>query len=106
MSQASSNQPSSRKPVSEKDIRDALSSLPGWEWSDNALRKTVQFGSFKAAMGFLVRLAFEAEAMNHHPELTNVYNRVDVSLTTHDAGNTVTEKDLELARRIESLSWV
>ena len=92
--------------LTENAIRDALRSLPDWEWSDNALRKTFSFGSFREAMGFLVRLAFEAEAMNHHPELTNVYNRVDVSLTTHDAGNTVTEKDLELAKRIESLSWV
>ncbi|MEQ9104003.1 MAG: 4a-hydroxytetrahydrobiopterin dehydratase [Rhodothermales bacterium] len=92
--------------LTENAIRDALQSLPGWEWSDNALKKTFSFGSFKEAMGFMVRLAFEAEALNHHPELTNVYNRVDVSLTTHDAGNTVTQKDLELANRIESLSWV
>jgi 4a-hydroxytetrahydrobiopterin dehydratase len=101
VSKAPSNQ---RLP--ETAIRDALASLPDWEWSDNSLQKTFSFGSFKEAMGFLVRLAFEAEDMNHHPELTNVYNRVDVSLTTHDAGNTVTEKDLELAKRIESLSWV
>lgn len=92
--------------LTENAIRDALHSLPGWEWSENALQKTFSFGSFKEAMGFMVRLAFEAEALNHHPELTNVYNRVDVSLTTHDAGNTVTQKDLELAKRIESLSWV
>lgn len=92
--------------MSETAIRDALQSLPGWKWSNNALQKTFSFGSFREAMGFMLRLAFEAEAMNHHPELTNVYNRVDVSLATHDAGDTVTEKDLELARRIESLSWV
>lgn len=92
--------------LTETAIRDALQSLPGWEWKNDALKKSFKFGSFKESMGFMVRLAFEAESMNHHPELTNMYDTVDVSLATHDAGDKVTAKDVELARRIESLSWV
>lgn len=93
-------------PLNESAINSGLKDLPGWSFSDNALHCAFTFGSFKEAISFIVRLGFEAEAMNHHPELTNVYNRVNVSLSTHDAGNSVTEKDLELAGRIQSLSWV
>ncbi len=68
--------------------------------------KTFVFGSFREALSFMVRVGFEAEALNHHPEWSNVYNRVVIRLTTHDAGNKVTTSDLELARRIEGISWV
>ena len=54
----------------------------------------------------MVRAGFEAEAMNHHPEWTNGYNRLVIRLNTHDAGGKVTAKDVELARKIQSLSWV
>ena len=63
-------------------------------------------GSFREAMSFMVRAAFEAEALNHHPEWTNVYDRVVVRLNTHDAGGKVTAKDVELAKRIQEISWV
>ena len=53
-----------------------------------------------------MRVAFEAEALNHHPEWTNVYNRVAIRLNTHDAGGKVTRKDVELAQRIQKISWV
>ena len=53
----------------------------------------------------MVRAGFEAEAMNHHPEWTNVYNRVAIRLNTHDAGGKVTAKDVELAKRIQNISW-
>ena len=93
-------------PVSEDEIRAALVALPDWSFEDDSLTKTYQFGSFREAIGFIVRLSFEAEERNHHPELANVYNRVEVRLRTHDAGNKVTELDLALAQAIENLSWV
>lgn len=95
-----------RTPLTDEQIRDALTSLPGWAYEDQALRRTFTFGDFREAVSFIVRLSFFAEAQNHHPELTNVYNRVSVTLTTHDAGDRVTEQDVELARAIQSFAWV
>jgi len=93
-------------PLEHDEIRSALATLPGWSFEDDSLVKTFQFASFREAISFIVRLSFEAEERNHHPELANVYNRVDVRLRTHDAGNKVTESDLALAQAIENLSWV
>ena len=67
-----------------------------------ALSKFV-FADFKAAFGFMTRVALVAEKMDHHPKWTNVWNTVEVWLSTHDAGNVVTEKDKQLARAIDSL---
>lgn len=92
--------------MNHDEIRAALAVLPGWSFEDDSLVKTFRFGSFREAVSFIVRLSFEAEERNHHPELTNIYNRVDVRLRTHDAGNKVTELDLALAQAIENLSWV
>ncbi|MEM8596635.1 MAG: 4a-hydroxytetrahydrobiopterin dehydratase, partial [Pseudomonadota bacterium] len=64
--------------------------------------KTYRFSDFRAAMAWMLRAAFEAEAMDHHPEWSNVYNRVAVTLTTHDAGG-LTEKDTALAQRLEAI---
>ena len=85
------------------EIAAALAGLEGWTGDSAALVKRFRFADFKAALGFMVRVGFEAEAMNHHPEWTNVYNRVDVRLNTHDAGGQVTAKDVELARRMEAI---
>ena len=74
-----------------------------WTESDNALRCTFTFADFTAAFGFMTRVAFAAEAAGHHPEWTNVYNRVSIRLTTHDAGNTVTDKDHALAAAIDKI---
>jgi 4a-hydroxytetrahydrobiopterin dehydratase len=93
-------------PLNAMKIDSALATLPGWRFQRNALTKAFTFGSFREAMGFMVRAGFEAEAMNHHPEWTNVYNRVALRLNTHDAGGKVTAKDVELARRIQKISWV
>jgi 4a-hydroxytetrahydrobiopterin dehydratase len=95
-----------RRPLQEDEIRIALDALPGWSFEDNALSKVYRFGSFREAVSFIVRLSFEAEQRDHHPELLNVYNRVEVRLRTHDAGNVVTEADADLAQAIENLSWV
>ena len=88
------------------EISAALTTLSGWTVEGDALVRTYKFGSFREAMSFMLRVAFEAEAMDHHPDWTNVYNRVVVRLNTHDAGGKVTGKDVELARKIQSISWV
>ncbi len=94
------------KPLTPDGITAARSGLPGWSHDQDALTKTFKFETFREAMGFMLRVAFEAEAMNHHPDWSNVYNQVIVRLNTHDAGDTVTEKDVELAKRIQKISWV
>jgi 4a-hydroxytetrahydrobiopterin dehydratase len=92
-------------PLNPDQIAAALRELPGWAAEGDALVQTFRFGSFKEAMSFMVRVAFEAEAMDHHPEWSNVYNTVAIRLRTHDAGNRVTAKDVELARKISALDW-
>ena len=94
------------KPLDLAEIATALAALPGWAREGDALAKTFKFGSFREAMSFMVRVSFEAEAMDHHPDWTNVYNRVAIRLNTHDAGGKVTAKDVELARKIQKISWV
>ena len=95
-----------RTPLTSQEIADALADLPGWSHEDDALKKTFKLGDFREAVGFIVRLAFEAEALDHHPNLHNVYATIDLALTTHDAGNRVTAIDVKLARAIEDFSWV
>jgi 4a-hydroxytetrahydrobiopterin dehydratase len=89
--------------LSDDDIRSALGSLPGWSFESGALRKEFAFPTFRAAIAFIVRLADEAHAARHHPDLENHYNRVIVSLTTHDEGG-VTDADAALARSIEAVA--
>lgn len=74
-----------------------------WKEEDNKLYKEFKFKNFSEAFAFMTRVAFEAEKMDHHPAWTNVYNKVEIWLSTHDSGNTVTEKDRKLARAIDSL---
>ncbi len=93
-------------PLTSQEITAARTTLVGWNVESTALTKTFQFATFREAMSFMVRAAFEAEDMNHHPEWTNIYNRVAVRLNTHDAGGKVTAKDVELATRLQRLSWV
>ena len=94
------------RPLSSEKITQACAHLDGWSFAGDALTKTFKFGSFREALSFMVRAGFEAEELNHHPEWTNVFNRVDVKLTTHDAGDKVTAKDVALAERLEKISWV
>ncbi len=93
-------------PLDNKTIEQALGALPGWSFENDRLIKTYEFSSFPEAISFVVRVAFEAEALDHHPEIHNVYNRVGIGLTTHDAGDRVTARDVELATRIQKFSWV
>ncbi len=74
-----------------------------WTEENNRLRKTFRFSDFQEAFAFMTRVAFLAEAHNHHPNWTNVYNQVIIELTTHDAGNVITEKDRKLAKAIDQL---
>lgn len=94
----------SRKPLTQEEIQEALHTLSGWSFDSNSLVKQFIFSDFREAIAFVVRLAFEAEAANHHPELTNVYNRVTVALYTHDAGNRVTQRDVALAGAIDRVA--
>lgn len=71
-----------------------------WEEKDNKLSKTFKFKDFVEAFSFMTKVAFLAEKHNHHPNWSNVYNSVTIELTTHDAGNTITEKDRNLANEI------
>ena len=88
--------------VSEAEIIEELKKLEGWNIKDNKLHKEFQFDSFNQAFGFMTRAAMEIEKMNHHPEWFNVYNRITVDLTTHDAGG-ITNNDVNLARILNSL---
>ena len=82
----------------------ALRELHGWSEVEDrdAIRKSYHFGNFSEAWGFMSRMALLAEKMDHHPELFNVYNRVEVVLSTHDAGG-LTDKDFQLAAEIDKL---
>jgi 4a-hydroxytetrahydrobiopterin dehydratase len=74
-----------------------------WTEANNKLTATIEFKDFSEAFAFMTRVAMLAEKMNHHPEWSNVYNRVTIHLSTHDAGDIVTEKDRKLADQIENL---
>ena len=74
-----------------------------WIEEENQLKRSFTFKDFSEAFAFMTRVAFLAEAQQHHPNWSNVYNRVDIVLTTHDAGNVVTEKDRKLAKAIDQL---
>ena len=91
-------------PLKEAEITKVLEQLSGWKWQDDRLKKIFSFANFRAAMSFILRVSYEAEERNHHPEIFNCYNRVEIGLNTHDAGGKVTAKDTELARAIEKIA--
>ncbi|MGE0770911.1 MAG: 4a-hydroxytetrahydrobiopterin dehydratase [Cyclobacteriaceae bacterium] len=74
-----------------------------WKEEDNRLKQTFEFTDFVSAFAFMTRVALLAEKMNHHPFWTNVYNKVSIELSTHDAGDVVTDKDRALAKAIDKL---
>ena len=74
-----------------------------WEEKNNSLYRKFQFKSFSEAFAFMTKVALEAEKMDHHPLWTNVYNQVEIWLSTHSAGDVVTDKDRQLARKIDGL---
>ena len=89
--------------LSREVIEKELKSLNGWNFESDMIGKKFEFKNFKESLAFIVRIGLEAEELNHHPNIFNVYNQVTIELQTHDAGNTVTQKDLQLAKAIESI---
>ncbi|MCG2588299.1 4a-hydroxytetrahydrobiopterin dehydratase [Rhodohalobacter sulfatireducens] len=89
--------------LSKKQIEEELEQLDGWSFEDDTITKDFSFPDFKEAISFMVRVGFEAEALVHHPDWSNVYNSVSITLSTHDAGGKVTEKDIKLAKAIEEV---
>lgn len=88
--------------LSEQEIKENLESLDGWEMSENGIQTSFEFENFKEAFTLMTRIAFEAESMDHHPNWTNVYNTLEITLITHAAGG-VTDKDFQLAKAIEKI---
>jgi 4a-hydroxytetrahydrobiopterin dehydratase len=91
------------QPLEPDDLASALLELEGWSLAEGKLNAEFEFRDFNAAFAFMTRVALVAEVMNHHPEWFNVYNRVRVHLTTHDAGG-VTQLDLDLAARMNEFA--
>ncbi|WP_254721930.1 4a-hydroxytetrahydrobiopterin dehydratase [Kovacikia minuta] len=89
--------------LTDEELKTALSQLQGWSLKDGKLHRQFQFGSVVEAFGFMSSVALVAEAAGHHPEWFNVYNRVTIDLTTHDAGG-ITQKDVDLAKRANELA--
>ncbi len=92
-----------RQKLSEAEVRTRLSEIPGWELVDGKLHKAFRFASFVEAFGFMSSVALVAEAMNHHPDWSNVYNRVTIDLHTHDVGG-ISALDFTLARRMDEIA--
>ncbi len=88
--------------LSTDEITAGLNDLPGWTLENEKIRREFKFANFVEAFGFMASAAIEAEKMNHHPEWFNVYSKVVVELTTHDAGG-ITELDFELAKKMNRL---
>ena len=95
----------SRTPLSHEDIRTALSQLSGWALSEDhlSIRQSFKFRDFNAAFAFMTRVALAAEKLDHHPEWFNVYNKVDITLTTHSAKG-LTELDMRMAKLINDFA--
>jgi len=88
--------------LSAESIDEELKNLKGWKVLNNKLHKEFEFNDFNQAFGFMTRVAMHIEKMNHHPEWFNVYNKLVVDLTTHDAGG-ITQNDINLAKILNSL---
>ncbi|MCE2401553.1 4a-hydroxytetrahydrobiopterin dehydratase [Candidatus Poribacteria bacterium] len=91
-----------RKKLTDSEIQKNLEKLNGWTVENDKLHKEFQFDNFVAAFGFMTQLALIAESMNHHPEWFNVYNRVTIDMSTHDADG-ITELDFKFAEHADAL---
>jgi 4a-hydroxytetrahydrobiopterin dehydratase len=92
------------EPLSEAERAEALDGLPDWDYDEarDAITRKILFTDFAEAFGFMTQVALIAERADHHPEWTNVWNRVEVLLTTHDAGG-LSHRDIELAEAIDGI---
>ena len=86
----------------KEEVSPMLLNLNDWQFNSDGIEKKFQFKNFTEALGFIVKVGVISEKMNHHPELFNVYNKVNIRLTTHDASG-VTDKDIKLASEIDGL---
>jgi 4a-hydroxytetrahydrobiopterin dehydratase len=89
--------------LSDNDVTELLEAHPGWERDGDALRRTFEFESFVEAFGFMSRVALVSEKLFHHPEWSNVYNRVEIRITDHDAGG-ISSKDRDWIERVDALA--
>jgi 4a-hydroxytetrahydrobiopterin dehydratase len=92
-----------RRPLSAEEIAGVVAELEGWDLDGVSLHRQFVFANFVEAFGFMARVALIAEKLDHHPNWSNVYNRVDIAVTTHDAGG-LTALDVEFVRRVDALS--
>ncbi|MEV0238935.1 4a-hydroxytetrahydrobiopterin dehydratase [Streptomyces sp. NPDC050674] len=92
------------QPLSQKEIEDRLAELPGWSLDQDRLIRSYRLGSHVAAAAMVVHIAGVQEELDHHSDLTLGYDTVSLAVHTHSAGGAVTEKDFELARRVEDLA--
>ena len=93
-----------KKCLSEIEINIKILELSDWVYENDCLKKNYTFETFRDAMSFILRISYEAEELEHHPALFNCYNRVEISLNTHDVGNKVTQMDFYLALVIDSVT--
>ena len=91
-------------PITAAQLTAALAALPGWRHEHDALERTYRFADFTAALAWMQDAGLEIERLNHHPEWTNIYDRVHVRLRTHDAGDRVTARDVDLAKSLHRLA--
>ncbi len=89
--------------LTQSELEAEIGNLPGWSLDDEKLYKQFEFKNFIGAFAFMTKVAITAEKMNHHPEWFNVYNKVQIHLTTHEAGG-ISENDVNLARKIDTLA--
>lgn len=89
--------------LTDTQIDEALEGLEGWTRAGDAIERSFEFADFVSAFGFMTSCALIAESMNHHPDWSNVYNKVEVTLSTHDAGG-LTQLDVDLAARMSALA--
>ena len=92
------------KVLAAEEIDAALTGLPDWKRDGGAIGASFAFASFRDALALIVRVGFEAEELNHHPEIVNEYNKVSFKLSTHDAGGATTDRDIVLATRISAVA--
>jgi 4a-hydroxytetrahydrobiopterin dehydratase len=95
---------SSARKLTQEELDDALAELDGWAIEAGKLSKQFRFANFARAMGWMVSVGIVADKMNHHPEWTNVYNRVTVNLSTHDLDDAISNLDVKLASHMDAMA--
>lgn len=93
-----------KRVLSQAEIETAVADLPGWSVKEGKLAKSFKFESFAAALGWMVAAGVEADKLDHHPDWSNSYNKVQVQLVTHDLDNQISTLDIDLARKMEKLA--